>query len=300
MPVTAPRFGGVVTAMVTPFAADGALDVDAAVALARWLVAQGNEGLVVAGTTGEASTLTDDEKVALWTAVAAAVTVPVIAGTGSADTRHTAELTARAAAAGVAGALVVTPYYNRPSQAGIEAHFRHVAGATTLPVLLYDVPARTGRRIAPAVIARLAHDVPTVVGLKDAAGDVAGSIRLAAELPAGFDLYSGDDSMTLPLAAAAGARGVIGVATHWSAAEHRELLDAVEKGDLAQARAVNARLLASFAYENTETSPYSVSAKAAMRVLGHAVGECRLPLPPTPPGVEDDARAVLRDLGRHL
>jgi 4-hydroxy-tetrahydrodipicolinate synthase len=298
--MSAPRFGGVLTAMVTPFAADGGLDVDAAVALARWLVAQGNDGLVVAGTTGEASTLTDDEKVELWTAVAAAVTVPVIAGTGSGDTRHTAELTARAAAAGVAGALVVTPYYNRPSQAGIEAHFRHVAAATALPVLLYDVPARTGRRIDPATIVRLAHEVPTVVGLKDAAGDVTGSIRLSAELPDDFDHYSGDDAMTLPLAAAAGARGVIGVATHWSAAEHRELLDAVEKGDLAQARAVNARLLASFAYENTDTSPYSVSAKAAMRVLGHAVGECRLPLPPTPSGVEDDARAVLRDLGRDL
>ena len=141
------RFGRVLTAMVTPFHDDGSLDLDGAVALARWLVDHGSEGLVLAGTTGEAPTLTDDEKVELWTAVRAAVDAPLVAGTGSYDTRHSCELSERAAATGVDGLLVVTPYYNRPSQAGLEAHFRAVAAATDLPVVIYDIPGRTGRKI---------------------------------------------------------------------------------------------------------------------------------------------------------
>src|SRR5919206_5078360 len=134
------RFGAVVTAMVTPFAADGAFDPDAAGTVARWLADHGSDGLVLAGTTGEGPVLTDDEKVDLWRAVAGAVTVPVVAGTGSNDTAHSIELTRRAAQTGVAGALVVCPYYNRPSQAGIEAHLRAVAEASELPVLIYDIP----------------------------------------------------------------------------------------------------------------------------------------------------------------
>src|SRR5262245_64105074 len=142
------RFGRVLTAMVTPFHEDGSLDADGAAALARWLVAQGNDGLVVAGTTGEAPTLSDDEKVELWRAVRAAVDVPLLAGSGSNDTRHTVELSRRAAETGVDGLLVVSPYYNRPPQAGIEAHFRAVAAATDLPAVMYDVPSRTARAIA--------------------------------------------------------------------------------------------------------------------------------------------------------
>lgn len=138
------RFGAVVTAMVTPFDDGGALDLDGAVRLARWLTDHGSDGLVLAGTTGEGPVLDDDEKVDLWRAVAQAVTVPVVAGTGSNDTAHSVQLTRRAATCGVAGALVVTPYYNRPPQSGIEAHFRAVAGASDLPVLLYDIPVRTG------------------------------------------------------------------------------------------------------------------------------------------------------------
>ena len=142
------RFGAVICAMATPFDADGRLDLDGAATLARWLVDHGNDGLVVAGTTGESPVLSDAEKRDLWRAVRDAVTVPVIAGTSTADTAHSVELTRTAAGIGVAGILAVTPYYNRPSQAGIEAHVRAIAAAADLPVLLYDIPVRTGRKVS--------------------------------------------------------------------------------------------------------------------------------------------------------
>lgn len=292
----APRFGAVLTAMVTPFDDDGGLDLDAAAALARWLVDQGNDGLVVAGTTGEGPTLTDDEKVDLWRAVKEAVTVPVVAGTGSYDTRHTVEMTERAADVGVDGALVVTPYYNRPSQAGLEAHFRSVAGATDLPLLLYDIPIRTGRKISHDVLVRLAADVPTVVGVKDAALDVAGTARLLADAPASFEVYSGNDDQTLALLAV-GAVGTIGVATHWAAGLHAEMIAAFGKGDVVAARDVNRRLLPSYAFESSDDAPNPIPAKAMMRVLGHPVGHCRPPVGPSPDGIEDRARRVLAGLG---
>src|SRR5271163_2759492 len=176
-----PRFGRVVTAMVTPFDDYGALDVPAASELARWLAARGSDGLVLTGSTGESSVLTDEEKVALWRAVAEAVTIPVIAGTGSNDTAHSIAMTREAARSGVDGVLVVTPYYNRPSQAGLFEHFRAVAEAAgDLPVVLYDIPVRSGRRIAASTIVRLAHDVAGIVALKDAAGDPVGTAHLAA------------------------------------------------------------------------------------------------------------------------
>ncbi len=282
--------------MVTPFHGEGALDLDGAVHLARWLADHGSDGLVVAGTTGEGSTLTDDEKLDLWRAVAEAVTIPVIANTGSNDTAHSVHLTAEAAACGAAGVLAVTPYYNRPSQAGIEAHFRAVAQATDLPVLLYDIPVRTGRRIAHETMLRLAREVPNVVGVKDAAGDVAASARLLAEAPDGFDLYSGDDSLTLALAAVGGG-GVISVASHWSGGLHGRMLAAFAKGDVDEARRINATLLDSFAFETSEAAPNPVPAKAMMRVLGLPAGQCRLPMGPAPQGLEDQARRVLAGLG---
>ena len=290
------RFGSVLVAMVTPFDDDLELDLDAAVTLARWLVDHGADGLVLAGTTGEAPTLSDDESVDLWTAVREAVTVPLLAGTGSNDTRHTVQLSRRAADTGVDGLLVVTPYYNRPSQAGLEAHFRAVADATELPFLVYDIPIRTGRKVDREVLVRLAHDVPTMVGVKDAAGDPAASARVIAEAPDGFDLYSGDDGFTLPLLAIGGA-GVIGVAAHWSAAEHAEMISAHAKGDVETARLVNARLLDSYDYETWGGTPQAVTTKALLRTLGLRVGLTRPPIGPVPDGLEDAARRVLDGLG---
>ncbi len=290
------RFGSVLVAMVTPFDDELELDLEAAVTLARWLVDQGADGLVLAGTTGEAPTLSDDESVDLWTAVRGAVTVPLLAGTGSNDTRHTIQLSRRAAATGVDGLLVVSPYYNRPSQAGLEAHFRAVADATDLPFLIYDIPIRTGRKVDSDVLVRLAREVPTMVGIKDAAGDPAASARVIAEAPDGFDLYSGDDAFTLPLLAIGGA-GVIGVATHWSAPEHAEMISAHAKGDVETARLMNARLLDSYDFETWGGAPQAVTTKALLRTLGLRVGLTRPPIGPVPEGLEDAARAVLDGLG---
>jgi 4-hydroxy-tetrahydrodipicolinate synthase len=286
------RFGAVLTAMVTPFDDDLALDLDAAVALARWLVDHGSDGLVVAGTTGEGSVLDDTEKLDLFRAVAEAVTVPVIAGTGSNDTRHSAELTKRAAGTGVDAVLAVTPYYNRPSQAGIDGHVRAIAAASDLPVVLYDIAFRTGRKIERDTVLRLAREVPSVVALKDAGGDPAATAQLVAEAPGGFEAYSGDDKLTLPLLAV-GAVGVIGVGTHWCGELVGEMIAAFGKGDVETARAINARLLESWSFQSTDETPSPLPTKAVMRALGHRVGDARPPMGPSPEGLDERARAVV-------
>ncbi|MGK2949075.1 MAG: 4-hydroxy-tetrahydrodipicolinate synthase [Acidimicrobiales bacterium] len=290
------RFGRVLTAMVTPFHPDGSLDLAGAVDLARWLVAHGSDGLVLAGTTGEAPTLTDDEKVELWTAVREAVDAPLVAGTGSNDTRHSIELSERAAATGVDGLLVVTPYYNRPSQAGLEAHFTAVAGATDLPVVLYDIPGRTGRKVATELLISLAHDVPTIVGLKDAGGNPGETARVLAGAPDDFQVWSGDDPFTLPLLAV-GAVGVIGTATHWVGPIMGEMIAAFEAGDHRRAQALNASMFESYAYESREIAQFAQAVKVALRVLGLPSGPCRLPVGPEPDGLEAEARTVLGELG---
>jgi 4-hydroxy-tetrahydrodipicolinate synthase len=285
------RFGKVLTAMVTPFGRDGSLDAEGAADVARWLVDHGSDGLVLAGTTGEAPTLDDDEKLTLWRTVRAAVDVPLLAGAGTYDTRHSVGLARRAAETGVDGLLLVTPYYNRPPPAGIEAHFRAIAGATDLPVVLYDVPVRTGRRIDTDMLIRLAHEVPTVVGLKDAAGDPGTTARVIAEAGDGFNVYSGDDAMTLPLLGV-GAVGVIGVATHWAGDLMAEMIAAYDKGDLAAARQTNSRLAPSYGVEVGPSWVQTSAAKAALAELGVHEGPCRLPLPP----VSDAARAAVREV----
>ena len=291
------RFGAVACAMVTPFTDDGGLDVDGAVRLARWLTEHGVDGLVICGTTGESPVLSDAEKVELWRAVQEAVTVPVLAGSTTNDTAHSVELTRLATAARVAGILAVTPYYSRPPQAGLEAHFRAIAAATDLPVLIYDIPVRTGRKVEHETLLRLARDVPNVVGVKDAAANPAGAAKLLAEAPAGFELYSGDDALTLPLLAV-GAVGVISVAAHWAGELIREMVLAYVKGDVDHARALNARLIPSWEFQTGDLSPNPVPTKAMLRVLGLPAGQCRLPLGPAPDGLEERARAVLAQTGQ--
>lgn len=294
-----PRFGPVVTAMVTPFDASGGLDLDGAANLARWLVAHGNDALVVAGTTGESPVLTDPERIDLVRAVSEAVDVPVIAGATTNDTAHSIAMTEAATAAGAAAILAVVPYYNKPSQAGLEAHFRAVAAATALPVMLYDVPGRTGRSLAHSTVLRLANDVPNVVALKDAGGSPAATAQLIAEAPGGFEVYSGDEPLTLAFCAY-GAVGVVGVSSHWTAQEQAEMFRAWESGDVVKAREINQRLLPSYRYMNNDHCVFSQAAKVAMNVLGVSVGECRLPLGPAPDGTEERAQAVLRELGHDV
>jgi 4-hydroxy-tetrahydrodipicolinate synthase len=285
------HWGAVLTAMVTPFDVQGRVDLDAAQRLARWLAGRGHDGLVLAATTGEASTLSDQERCDLIRAVAEAVTIPVIAGTGSNDTRHSIELTRQARGLGAAGVIVVAPYYSRPPQAGIEAHFRAVAAATDLPVMIYDVPLRTGRRVAHEVLLRLFREVPNIVAFKDATGDPPAAAALIAGAGEHFDLYSGDDAFTLPLLAV-GAVGLVGTTTHWTSPLFAHMIAAFQRGDVARARATNACLLDSYGYVNSDASVFPMSIKAMLRTLGQEAGECRLPLPPTPAHMHEAARAV--------
>ena len=292
------RFGSVLTAMISPFGPAGELDLKGAATLARWLVDQGNQGLVVAGTTGESPTLTHDEQGDLFRVVREAVTVPVVVGVGSNSTAESLDLVDRAVAAGVDGLLVVTPYYNRPSQAGLLHHFRTVANASDLPVMLYDIPVRTGRKIETPTLLELANTVPNIVALKDAAGSPAETASFIAQAPAGFEVYSGDDSLTLPLLSV-GAVGVVGVATHWCAPEMVEMIASFEKGDVERARQLNAAMIESFDFETGLVAPNPVPSKAMLRTLGLPSGECRPPMGPTPDGLEDRARAVMAGLVRH-
>ncbi len=288
-------FGRVITAMVTPFDERGELDLDAAVELASWLVENGSDGLVLCGTTGESPTLTESEELVLFRTVRGAVSVPVIAGAGSNSTASAVEQTKRASELGVDAILSVTPYYNRPSQAGLEAHFRAVAAATHLPVILYDVPVRTGRGIDTATTLRLAREVPNIVGMKDAAGDPSATARLVAGAPSGFEVYCGDDSLTLPMFAV-GAVGVISVASHWVGRQMGEMIDAFEKGDVTAARRINAGLLESYDFESSPEAVNPVPTKTMLKVLGLKVGECRPPMGPAPDGLADHARRVLEGL----
>ena len=293
--MSSPTFGRILTALITPFRSDGSVDLDVAQQLARRLVDEGNEGLVVCGTTGESPTLSDDEKLSMFSAVLEAVDVPVIAGTVGNNTAHSVELSLRAKALGVHGILSLCPYYNRPSQAGIEQHLRAIAQAVELPQVIYDIPVRTGRKVSSEVLLRLAHDEKNVIGLKDAAANPAETARVIREAPADFEVYSGDDGLTLPLLSV-GAVGTIGVATHWTAPDHVDMFAALESGNLAAATAINQRMLPSFAFETGDLTPNPIPSKAMMRTLGFEVGQCRLPLGDAPAGLEDEARRIYAEL----
>ncbi len=289
------RFGRVLTAMVTPFEADGSLNLDKARTLAKWLQDHGNEGLVIAGTTGEAPVLTDDERLSLFAAVREVVTIPLVAGTTTADTAHSVHLTKEATKLGADGILAVCPYYNRPSQAGIVGHMEAVAASTDLPIIVYDIPVRTGRKISTANLLKLAREVPNIVALKDAAANPGETAVVVAHAPDGYEVYSGDDIMTLPLLGS-GAVGAIGVATHWTGEDHQLMFDLWEKGDLAGARLVNARMIESFQYETGDDAPNPLPSKMMMNLLGVPVGEARLPMGPPPAWLEPRAREVHANL----
>lgn len=290
-----PRFGFLMTAMVTPFEEDGTLALDVARDLARYLVAQGNDALVVGGSTGEGSALSDDEKLDLFSAVAQAVNVPVLAGTSSSDTACSVELTSKAAATGVAGILATTPAYARPSQRGIAAHFGAVADSTPLPLMLYDIPIRTGRKVAPATTIDVVRRHSNVVALKDASADLVSAAAVKAELGEVLDLYSGDDALLLAFLAV-GAVGLVSVAAHWAAPEFAALIRSVHAGDWNAARLLNARLAPSCTFETSDMYPNPLPSKAAMRALGFAVGQCRLPLGPSDDALDQSAHDVVSTL----
>jgi len=290
-----PFFGRVLTAMVTPFAADGSIDFDVAIEVAEHLVATGSDGLVLAGSTGEGGSLSDTEKLELFACVAGAVEVPVLAGTSSSDTARSVLLTSEVAATGASGILATTPAYARPSQAGIAAHLAAIAESTELPVMLYDIPSRTGRKIASSTTIELVEAHSNIVAMKDASGDLVSAAHTKSVLADRLALYSGDDAMLLPFLAV-GAVGVVSVAAHWAGPEFAALVASVERGDWEQARRINELLASSCAFESTEAYPNPVPTKAALRALGIAVGECRLPHSPSDAVLNDTAHDIIATL----
>jgi 4-hydroxy-tetrahydrodipicolinate synthase len=283
-----PPFGRLLTAMVTPFESTGALDLDAAVRLATYLVdQQHNDGLVISGTTGESPTTSDSEKADLLAAVAEAVgdRAHVLAGVGTFDTTHTVHLAQEAAKAGASGLLVVTPYYSKPPQSGVLRHFRTVADATELPVMLYDIPGRTGTPIAPdTLVALAAHE--RIVAVKDAKGDLVGSARVMAETDLAY--YSGEDALTLPLLSV-GAVGVVGTSTHFSGALTKQMIEAFVAGDPSAALRLHRQLLP--IYTGIFRTAGTILVKAGLRDRGLDVGPVRPPLV----DATEDEMARLRD-----
>ncbi len=293
----APPFGRVVTAMVTPFGADGELDVAGTRKLVSYLTEHGTETVVVSGTTGESPTLEDDEKFALIEAAveAASGRAKVMAGTSTYDTRHSVKLTRRACALGVDGILAVTPYYNRPGQAGIAAHFRAIADASEVPVMLYNIPSRTGRRIELDTLVELASH-PRIVAVKDAVGDIAFTSRTVRETPEDFHVYSGDDAVTLPMLAVGGV-GVVSVASHLVGGAIKTMIEAFESGDHAGARSLHLRLMDLFDALFVEPNP--IPLKAVLSKVGLPAGQPRLPLTPATEATQkrlQDALEAVSDL----
>jgi len=276
--------GRLMTAMLTPFDDDDAVDLAEAGRIARHLVAQGVESLVVGGTTGESPTLSNVEKLDLFGAVKAAVgpTVAVIAGTCNNDTRDSVALTREAERVGIDGILAVVPYYNKPPQDGMLRHFGAIAEATALPVVAYNVPGRTGANLLPATLLELARRHRNVVGVKESSGDLAQFTEILRDRQPGFRLWCGDDHLFLP-ALAIGADGLVSVAAHVCGAELRALLDAFRAGDVETAGATHRALAPLIAALFATTNPQPV--KWAMNRLGFACGACRPPLGEMPPDV---------------
>lgn len=269
-------FGRLLTAMVTPFHPDESLNLEAAVQVARHLVATGTDGLVVTGTTGESPTLTSEEKLALYRAVKEAVgpDVPVIAGTGSYCTRESVELTREAEKVGADGILAVVPYYNNPPQEGLYQHFRAMAEATSLPVILYNIPTRSPRNMEADTVVRLA-EIPNIVAVKESSGKLEQIAEIVARTPASFQVYSGDDSSTLPLMSIGG-YGIISVVAHLAGPQIKQMIDAFVAGRVAEAAELHGRLLPLFRACFCNTNPIPI--KAAMSLRGIDCGPVRLPL----------------------
>ena len=288
------ELGRVITAMATPFRKDGSLDLEGARRLAGHLLDHGSDGLVVAGTTGESPTLTHEEKRDLWAAVAevARGRASLIAGTGTYSTAESIELSQTAEEVGADALLVVTPYYSKPPQSGLAAHFKAIAASTALPIILYDIPGRTARKIEHATLLELA-EVPNIVGVKDAAADLAGTAKLAAEAP-GFRIWSGDDALTLPMLAV-GAVGVVSVASHIVGHRLAEMVAAHDKGDVEGAAQINRELVPIFEALFITSNP--IPLKAALEMLGLPGGPVRLPLVDATEAERNRVSSALAGLG---
>lgn len=289
------NWGPVVTAMVTPFNENLEINYDQAQALAELLVQTGSTGLVVSGTTGESPTLTHEEKITLFREVKSAVgnRAAVLAGTSTYDTAESVHLSQEAERAGIDGLLLVAPYYNRPSQEGLYQHFKAIAHAVDLPVMIYNIPGRTGVNIEPATLLRLA-EVNNIVAVKEASGNLNQMSEICAGAPEGFLVYSGDDSLTLPLLAVGGV-GVVSVASHVVGRDIRRMCEAFFAGRVQEATGLHHRMLPLFKALFCTTNP--VPLKAALNMMGANVGGVRLPLVEANERERETVRKALRDYG---
>ena len=284
-----PYFGRLLTAMVTPFNADGSVNYEKAADLAEWLINNGSDGLVVAGSTGEAATMSAEEKLELFRVVVN------IAGTGSNNTADSVKMTKMAEAMGVDGALIVGPYYNKPTQEGFYQHFAAVAQSTGLPIIVYNVPGRTASNISPAIVARLAADFENIVAIKEAAGNVAQVAELYSVLPEEFTIYSGDDGLILPFMSV-GATGLISVLSNIGGGILQDVMQAYEDGRVREAAKLNARMVPLANAMFIETNPIPVKAAVTL-VTGIDAGQPRLPLTPMEPANKAKMVAVLQEYG---
>lgn len=292
-----PYFGRLLTAMVTPFNADGSVNYEKAADLAEWLINNGSDGLVVAGSTGEAATMSAEEKLELFRVVVNRINkrVPIIAGTGSNNTADSVKMTKMAEAMGVDGALIVGPYYNKPTQEGFYQHFAAVAQSTGLPIIVYNVPGRTASNISPAIVARLAADFENIVAIKEAAGNVAQVAELYSVLPEEFTIYSGDDGLILPFMSV-GATGLISVLSNIGGGILQDVMQAYEDGRVREAAKLNARMVPLANAMFIETNPIPVKAAVTL-VTGIDAGQPRLPLTPMEPANKAKMVAVLQEYG---
>ncbi|MET3697928.1 4-hydroxy-tetrahydrodipicolinate synthase [Bacillus oleivorans] len=282
-------FGRVSTAMVTPLDKRGNIDFGKTTQLIEYLIVNGTDSLVVAGTTGESATLTTEEKVALFRHVVKVVNkrIPVIAGTGSNNTYASLELTKRAEAEGADGCLLVVPYYNKPNQQGIYQHYKTIAEGTSLPVMLYNVPGRTVANMAPDTVIRLA-EIPNVVALKEASGNLDAMTEVIANTPDDFDVYSGDDGLTIPALSIGGA-GVVSVASHVIGKEMQQMIELFVSGNTQAAAKLHQKLLPFM--KEIFKAPSPVPIKTALQIKGLDVGSVRLPLVPL---VEDERVSLMK------
>ncbi|MGG2939800.1 4-hydroxy-tetrahydrodipicolinate synthase [Heyndrickxia faecalis] len=288
------RFGKVSTAMVTPFDHKGNLDLQKAAKLVDYLIENGTESLVVAGTTGESPTLSPEEKTALFKQVVKTSDgrVPVIAGTGSNNTYASIELTKRAESCGVDAVMAVGPYYNKPHQAGMYAHFKAIAESTSLPVVIYNIPGRSAVNIEPGTIIELSK-IPNIVAVKEASGDLDAMAQIIARTPDDFELYSGDDGLTIPVLSIGGA-GVISVASHVAGPALQEMVQAFFAGDVTKAAKLHQKLLPLM--RGLFMAPNPAPVKTALQLKGMDVGGVRLPLVPLTKEERETIHRLLGDL----
>lgn len=285
------HFGNVITAMITPFTPASEVDYQAAAQLARYLLDHGSDGLVVAGTTGEGAVMTADEKLQLFSTIVDAVgpDVLIIANTGSYDTRESVALTVAAEKTGVSAVMAVVPYYNKPTQEGCYQHFAAIAKATTLPIVLYNVPGRTSLNLEAKTVLRLANDYPNIVAVKEASGNLTQISQIARNMPEGFMIYSGDDSLTLPILAVGGT-GIISVAAHLIGTKMQEMIQAFHAGDVKKAQQLHCHLLPIMQGMFFIANPIPV--KEAVNMIGQQGGDFRLPLV----HANEEEKSVIRHL----